>query len=261
MKKLILILTSVLVLTTSSDARVLFTQNKLQCVLQQATVSGTLHIATVDGGAMFFHDSIDFSSYAGNDTDSTLYLGVFYDNAGLSAKAFFGGAVGGGEALGAELITGWTNSPSLPYDTLTVNVNGHDIDSIINTTTYGIGYTNQNASAGQLHKIVADITLNSGTAPRLRAGSSGSVSTYIKDGLTDGTYYYTFVNTENQIHLSNQGTATNFSLLISQKQITDVPATGLHLLSSKNGSTRNMFSVESGFNPNSVTRINIYRAL
>jgi hypothetical protein len=42
--------------------------------------------------------------------------------------------------------------------------------------------------------------------------------------------------------------------------LTEVPATGLHLMSAKNGTTRNMASVTSGFNPNAITLVKIWRA-
>lgn len=213
-------------------------------VVTSGTVAaGGVLISAVNGTAFL---DVDTSKTGGADF-STALLAAVANNDVIEITSVtnkqkiigFAKAAGSGETLGSELITGWTNSPPLPYDTLTVNVNGHDIDSIINTTNYGIGYTNQNASAGQLHKIVADITLNSGKAPRLRAGISGSVGTYIKDGLIDGTYYHTFVDTENQIHLSNQNTATNFSLLISQKQVTAPSAAGITITNSPNGATYN----------------------
>lgn len=50
--------------------------------------SGELHIATINGGAMFFHDSIDFSAYAGNDAGLTPYRFVFIDSAGKIATAY-----------------------------------------------------------------------------------------------------------------------------------------------------------------------------
>ena len=45
---------------------------------------------------------------------------------------------------------------------------------------------------------------------------------------------------------------------MSIKPYTDILATGLHLMSTKNGTTRNMASVESGFNPNTVVSVRIY---
>jgi hypothetical protein len=161
-------------------------------IATQAPVSGTLHIATVDGGAMFFADGLDFSSYAGNDTDTTKYLFVFYDSTGKSAQAY-AGAVGGGKTLGAEINTG----------TLTLNT---------------------------LYEITATEVNHFGT------------------GLEVGEFF------------TSAGTET-CDANNKVKAFTDIVATGLHLLSTKNGSTRNMKSVESGFNANAITRVNIYRAL
>jgi hypothetical protein len=178
--------------TSGYTYRILSSTAYSKLIATQSPVSGTLHIATVDGGAMFFHDSIDFSSYAGNDTDSTPYLFVFYDSTGKSAQAY-AGAVGGGKALGAEINTG----------TLTLNT---------------------------LYEITATEVNHFGT------------------GLEVGEFF------------TSAGTET-CDANNKVKAFTDIAATGLHLLSTKNGSTRNMKSVESGFNPLTITKVNIYRAL
>jgi hypothetical protein len=227
--------------------------------------SGTLHL-DASNTAMFFHDSIDFSSYTGTDAGSTPYLIAFYDSSGYMASAY-GGAVGGSESLDSEAITGWTNS-STTYDTFIVNANGHDLDSVINLSDKtAIVYTNINMTLYKIYKVIVDITLNSGTAPRLLSTRGiGSSSQVVIDSVTDQTKYYTACknpangNEDTGLMLSAGGKATNFSLLISQKLLTDVPATGLHLMTTKNGTTRGMASQSSSFNPNTITKVKIYRA-
>ena len=150
----------------------IISRHQYGALIQTETItSGTLHIATVNGGAMFFHDTINFSSYAGNDSGNTLYIGVFYDSLGNSTRAFLG-AVGGGEALGGEIITG----------TLTEKT---------------------------LYKITATETDHFGT------------------GLAIGSYF-TSAGTE---------TCDTYNKV---QAVTDVLSTGLHLISTKNGNTRNM---------------------
>ncbi len=79
-------------------------------IISESTItSGDLHIATKAGEAMFFVDGLDFDSldgvsYKGTDAGSTPYRFVFTDSAGKTAVAY-GGALGGGEALGSELVT------------------------------------------------------------------------------------------------------------------------------------------------------------
>jgi hypothetical protein len=111
------------------------------------------------------------------------------------------------------------------------------------------------SSGSGIRCYVADDTGGSHAIPATPAGNWLSNGTAEYKNLTRESYSPAAV-----ILISDGATEcsmTGFTL----KQVTDVPATGLHLLSSKNGSTRNMFSVESGFNPNTVTRVNIYRAL
>lgn len=79
-----------------------FMRKGLSMILEQEISLGDAHIATRDGEAMFFHDSIDFSAYAGTDAGFTPYYIQFEDNAGLVAAAY-AGAAGGGETLGAEV--------------------------------------------------------------------------------------------------------------------------------------------------------------
>ena len=232
-------------------------------------VSGALHIATKNGEAMFFHDSIDFSAYTGTDGGSTPFKFVLTDAAGRVASAY-GGAVGGGESLSSELITGWTNGAAAAYDTLTVNANGRDLDAVIQTTADTIprAYTNEFMELGRIYTVVVSYTLNSGEYPTgiftKRLSSEGLSSTIVAP-YADSTYFWTArVNPDNGrtdaglyfYHASNY--LTNASAGFSCKSYIDVPATGLHLMSAKNGTTRNMASVESGFNPNTIVGVKIY---
>jgi hypothetical protein len=61
------------------------------------------------------------------------------------------------------------------------------------------------------------------------------------------------------IYRSGLGNVTDVTLdNVSVKKLTDVPVTGLHLMSTKNGTTRNMANVETGFNPNAIVGVKIY---
>jgi len=247
-------------------------------IATQAPVSGTLHIATVDGGAMFFHDSIDFSSYAGNDTDSTKYLFVFYDSTGKSAQAY-AGAVGGGEALGDELVTNGdmeTGDPPTGWNVRNLST----LSSVADERTGGSGSASINIYAGSdmYGGAIQTPAVTSGILYYLSAwgknvdGGNG----YLVIGQTSGGNINILINSVSWTQKTKYYTAINFEYIgcvvgtlgkntrlddISFKALTDVPATGLHLLSTKNGSTRNMKSVESGFDANAITRVNIYRAL
>ena len=228
-----------------------------------AVDSGTLHLATVDGGAMFFHDSLDFSAYAGTDAGFTPYKVTFTDAAGKTAEAW-AAAVGGGEALGSNAITSITNRADLPYDTLTINANGFDVDSGIKTQTAAraVAYTNDIVMLGKLWKVEIAFTLNSGTAPQLRTKTgTSSASRVIVSPVVSGAYYWTGFDgglPENGFVLRNEAAEqSNWSAAWTAKQYTDVPATGLHLMSASGGTTRNMDTVEAGFDPNTVVSVEL----
>lgn len=75
------------------------------------------------------------------------------------------------EVLGSELLTGWTNSPTYPFETFTTS--GGDITSAINTTTLGLCYKDIGAVAeDEIYKATFTYTRNSGSIPYLISGSN-----------------------------------------------------------------------------------------
>lgn len=262
------------------NMNILFTQNKLQCVLQQAIVSGTLHIATKDGEAMFFHDSINFASFAGSDAGSTPYQFVFYDATGKSAQAF-AGAVGGGEAY-TDIIGGtdptllngnmeagnppstWAKTGTMTLSAEAERTGGGGAQSlgIIKSVEYSVTYQNV-ITQGSLYKY--QMYAKTANASSYAGAGLENVSTEYTASTSWtllGPYYRTGGTSAKLVLFPQDATGTYkafYDDVVLQK-LTDVPATGLHLMSAKNGTTRNMKSVESGFNPNTITRVNIYRA-
>ena len=217
--------------------------------------SGDLHIATRDGEAMFFHDSIDFSAYAGTDGGSTPYRFVFTDDADKTAIAY-GGAAGGGEALGSDLYAGWdfTSGWGVSSGVLILDADTFKI------TIAGTQYIRRDVTtAGSLYQIDFDgvttdyplsgddlcFTVTQSVYTVFYAGVSGQVFTALSS-----------INLIRLISGSVDDEATVTSLML--KKYTDVPATGLHLMSTKNGTTRNMASVETGFDPNAIVGVKIY---
>jgi len=69
----------------------------------------------------------------------------------------------------------------------------------------------------------------------------------------------TQVNLYNQLetnatNVNQYGWADNYSI----KRVTDPPSTAVHIVSSLNGTTRNWASIESGFDPNTISSWSIY---
>ena len=168
------------------------------------------------------------------------------------------------EALGAELITGWTNMPTTSaYETLTVNANGHDIDSAINSAANGYAKTNPlSTPVGYLIKIVTEVTINSGTAPKLRVMTSGDGFGDTLIGALSGneTTIRTFISGETGLWLYNYTNVGDWSCLISTKKYTALGTDALQLRdqAAESGSSRNWTSIESGFNPNAISKIEVF---
>ena len=228
-------------------------------IAEEVVTSGTLHIATKDGEAMFFHDLLDFTSldgvdYSGTDAGSTPYRFVFTDAAGKQASAY-GGAAGGGEALGADVLSGWElTSGWLPG----ANAEIIDTDTYRTTAAYSNVYKNAGAfpDVGAICKFSFSLTPSTGSYRVLNLATS---LIYCIGDIVGG---YKTVSGDTGIKLQNiaAGTiTTDIGTMITQ-QLIDIPATGLHLMSAKNGTTRNMASVESGFNQNTVVLVEIYNA-
>lgn len=244
-------------------------------LLDEKTItSGDLHIATKDGEAMFFHDSIDFSAYAGTDGGSTPFRFVLFDNAGLTATAY-GGAAGGGEALGAENISNadfsaWTGDNPDSWVVFNEDANNYITEHVsgaqlVSNDTSAVGMfqkVSSGLSAGSLYAQTINVTVNVlGWREKLSmpvgtdftSATSRDSATFLRflTMVTDESITQTF-------YRHNDGSSDVIYTLCSFKKLTDVPATGLHLMSSKNGTTRNMASVETGFDPNAITGVKIY---
>jgi len=224
-------------------------------ITEQVTVSGTLHIATVAAGAMFFHDSIDFSAYANRG-----YKLEFKDAAGKKAWAF-GGAAGSGETLGDEELQTWTNVTSREFDTL--NTAGTNITSAIEDGSVASAASNafvHTLTNGAIYKKELSLTLNSGATPAHNLYYSPISSQQLTFGaIISGSSYFTAPTGLCKyltLYMAS-ATVTNFTLDASLKPLTNVPVTGLLLNSTPFGTDRTMAGSESGFNPNTVVLVRI----
>lgn len=237
-------------------------------IATHSVTAGDTKLATVDGGAMFFDDNIDFSSYA----NSTRWL-EFVDSGSKVAKAY-AEDVGGGEALGTELIVASDDRDFTVF--ANVRWTGASGGSVADGTgklevtmdssgSSGAGLAADkinNSVPNSLYKLAADIWRGTTTSTNVRMYSPATV-VYKDITITASQVAYSFFYTTNttnesfQIFCTASDSGTFFIDNASLKKLTDVPATGLHLVSAKSGSTRNMTSVETGFNPNAITTIRV----
>lgn len=171
---------------------------------------------------------------------------VVRDSAGKAIQGWIK-AAGTSETLGSELITGWSNSGGgWDYETLTVNANGHDIDSAIETGSAAQADAVKTITIDSLVKMVTDITINSGGSPKYSI--SPLYGTLNNSTVVDATNYISWsVSSGIGVYIQE---ATNFSLLASVKQVLTPSATGVTIVSIKGGSTYNFAAKDSSFNYN-----------
>lgn len=221
-----------------------------QVPVVQAVVSGTFHIATKDGEAMFLHDTIDFSQYAGWDGGYTPYLLSFTDAAGKVATAY-GASKGGGASLGTDVfggydLTNWTAGTSA---------------TILNATQFnaaaaGAAVRKEVFTAGSLYSITA---ATDNAASRFY-NATGFATEAIGNSNSITNFLFTTYGALPTFFGIRAGAIAIIAVTAAEAyKYTDIPATGLHLVSAKNGTTRNLTSKESGFNPNTVVSVSIQR--
>ena len=205
-------------------------------------------LATKAGEAMFFDEDIDFSAYAGGTK-----LIAFKDSGNRFAYAY-GGAVGGGEALSGEKLPAidFTNAALWSLVTCTPA----DADTATHTTTTAaivspLGYT---PVVGRLYKGQSSLTVSAGFCQGLAGNGSVPIFSGYRTAANTSLRYLWF-------GLIDSDGAT-FNLASNTfKELSNVPATGLLLVSAYGGATRNMLSTEAGFLPNSITTVYVYNVV
>ena len=124
------------------------------------------------------------------------------------------------ENVGSNLITGWTNYVSTPYDTLTLT--GPDITSAIDAAASGYGYTNTVVAVpGKLYKLIATPTVNSGQNPFLLIGTGLGSTTYYGETAISAATTVVFEATSADLAVTMHSTAaTNYSCTFTLYEVT-----------------------------------------
>lgn len=201
--------------------------------------------ASMINGTAFLYSDVDLSTYINGK-----YI-ILTDSAGKQAIGY-SDVVGSGLTYGSELVANQTFDDDSWWT--------HDANWVVGSgvITHSSGssgsvYKTNAGALGALYLYTMDITV-SAQSVRIGIGVGGYSSFYTTSGsktavktcLTDTTIR---VNP----NAAFVGTVDN----VSAKQVTEPPATGLHIVSTKGGSTQNWTSVESGFDPNNITSITI----
>jgi hypothetical protein len=241
------------------------------------SIGSTFNYGDFANGNAFFWSSLDLSSYAGTDLGSTPYWIELTDNTGKKATGYIG-AVGAGETLGSELVTngdmetgnpptGFTawSAPATFEQSSTQKHGGSYSAHIIGTDSRGFYSRNglkiyrNNYKLSFWYYIISGglrgiILKSDGTSHLVEihystSGSWQNAEIIATETAASDTYDFGF-----QTYGSSEFYIDDLSL----RQILDPPATGIHIISSFNGLTRNWSSIESGFDPNNIASWKIY---
>ena len=218
--------------------------------------TGSFYAITANGDATIRSSATDLSG------QTAKYI-VVMDSAGKYAFAY-GHAADSAEALGGELLTA-INARSEPYtpDTFTVNANGYDIDAWVDNDTLSLAYSNNcGFLTGYLYKIVTTVAFSAGTDLSLWTTNSANSLELLLANPLSGTqsHYFTRLSTASVgIGLRGAGNIS-FSLVWSAKQVTALGTDALQLRNqlAESGSSRNWTSIESGFDPNTISKIEVF---
>ena len=223
-------------------------------VAQGTFTRANSRFSLVDGTA-FFDCGADLSAYAGLDTGSHEYLIKVYDDDDYSIQGYVG-AVGGGEALGGELLTGDSSTFtagvgnwSLWYGDFTINaVDGKG--QVVRSGAGGIKNVHSYIPAKSLRKITAKLkSVSDVTTVQFRTGDSfddGKIFTITSSEVEYSGYYVT----GSQIYVVAYPNGTFEMDDVLSEAVTDCAATGFHIISAQGGSTQNWQNVAGDFNYN-----------
>jgi hypothetical protein len=214
----------------------------------------------------FLWSSLDLSPYAGTDLGSTPYYIELLDGAGKKATGYLA-AVGVGETLGSELVTNgsFETDPNVQWTPISCTIasimGGQSGNCLQMTVVAGVQqYINQYVTTfiKALYKFSAYIKSGtSGDEPYLIYLPLGMGYFFgVSSGVwVQGSKYNNAQATLEafQIYKNSITAGTMLFDEASLKRIVDPPSTAVHIVSSLNGTTRNWATIESGFNPNTIT--------
>lgn len=259
-KRILSIIIALLFFSTPAWANgIIFHKNRLLKVAGGTFTAANARNSFVDGTAFTCFDT-DLSAYAGTDAGSTPYFIQLQDASGDIASGYLG-AVGGGWTFGAELLA------DLIFGTnCGVNWTCGDGWSIAD----GVGVANVASNQGiyqpisystsALYKSLINIVTNTGGGNSgFTFNPFGATKQYVSPEAGIKTLYSVAISSNWMIRgifgYGAVGTIDDASC----KQVTDCAATGLHIMSTKNGTTRNWQSISATFGYNDNISYRIYR--
>lgn len=232
-----------------------------------ASFGTTVHgLSLADGSAFIKVSGVDLSPYAGVAGSSTPYKIILKDSTGKQAIGYIAEA-DTTETLassiltdgGLELCTGWSQTRgTLSADAVSPHGGTYSGRFTRNaTSTDGYFYRSISPTVGKLYKVTCWLKRGDSTNVRAYIGPVGSYSTI---GITTATSWTMFsiywtALASSIVLFSTVGSNGQYSNIddVLVEEVTHVGTTGVHIVSTLNGSTRNWASIESGFNYNDTS--------
>ncbi len=220
-------------------------------------------------GNAFYWSDTDLTIYAGNDNGPTPYSILLTDAAGKTARGFIG-AVGAGETATGEIVTNgnmeldssWANfGTAATNERSNVQAHGGTYSRHLITSAGNSGIKQSlSVTTGRLYKYslwIYPITGAGYSSYHYRAGSTfgtGNITLSLNSWQNVIAYGTAYSTGAGDVNIYGQDNPNEFYVDdVSALQVTVPPSTGVHIVSASGGSVRAWASVDSGFNPNTIT--------
>lgn len=231
------------------------------------SVGSTFDRGDFTDGLAFLWSSLDLSPYAGA-LGRTPHKVILVDSAGKRALGYLG-AVGAGETLGSEVLSNTTfedlTGLTVNFEWQLATVAGGQTGNCLEVTNgpgAGGGVIQQlnPVTPNGLYKTFAYFKQGSPAAAAFTFGIYPAWLKYINVSPTSNwvqtLLYATAAIAENYWALGPLDGTIGNKLLVdtaSYKRVTDPPNTGIHIVSSLNGTIRNWADKDTGFDPGTIT--------
>lgn len=219
-------------------------------------LDGSVFVDVLDDTAMIMVDGQDLAAYAGSDSGNTPYMLMAKDTSGR-VMASFCGAVGAGQAVGSNLISGFVNSSNGPLSTFVTD--GLDITSAIDADASCRFGSSTTASLTEGGIYFFDLPYTGSIGISFYFGFSDVSPSFSGVlGILD-SFYINSDRTAAVYLLFYMAGGCNFSAPgCGLYRLTDVPATGLHLIDSIDGNQRGIAHIDTNFDTLHIDEIYLF---
>ena len=189
---------------------------------------------------------------------------IFKTATEADAVIAWAGEIGGGEALDAKWADDMADDGTADWTFFDATLTFDTDHYVLTRTAYSQGFYHTNATTlSKITKITCDVkagTSAGGMYPNIGNRSIGSVMTPTGDWQTFSAYAHQRSSGEGRVgfttYIDVNGQTQFFKNFLSY-DLTDVAATGLHLYTTKTGSTRGVVSVNAAADLTTITSLEV----